>query len=102
MRGFTLVEVVVALVLLEIGVLGVVGTFVIASRTMARAEVLERATLTVERVADSLSVDGMAGDGSSPFRGGIVVWNGVPRVPAVVALSEAGDTLVRLDATGFR
>lgn len=90
MRGFTLVEVVVAIVIFEIGVFGVLGTLVIASRTMARAEALERAVVTVERVADSLSVHGAGESGAVEFAGGQVQWGS----GGIVALSAAGDTLL--------
>ena len=92
MRGFTLVEVIVAIVIFEIGALGVLGTLLIASRTMARAEALERAVVTVERVADSLSAHGAAGQGALGFPGGRVVWSS----GEVLALSAAEDTLVRV------
>lgn len=53
--GFTLVEVVVALFVLELGVLGVLGTLVLASETLGRAERLDRAASRAEAVVDSLS-----------------------------------------------
>jgi Tfp pilus assembly protein PilV len=93
-RGFTLVEIVVAIVIFEVGVLGVLGTLVLASRTMARAEALERAVVTVERVADSLSIHDTGEAGAVGFAGGRVVWgSGAGRT--VVALSVTGDTLLR-------
>ena len=75
------------------------GTLVIASRTMARAEVLERAVVNAERVADSLSVHGAGEEGSAGFAGGRVVWSSGP-ASQVVALSAAGDTLVRARLRG--
>lgn len=52
--GFTLVEVVVALLVLEVGVLGALATMVVAAETLRRAQGLERVTGRVEAVLDSL------------------------------------------------
>lgn len=52
--GSSLVEVVVALVVLEIGVLAVLGLLLLAGRTLARAALLERAVSVSEVVVDSL------------------------------------------------
>lgn len=52
--GFTLIEVVVALLVLEVGVLGALATMVVAAETLRRAQGLERATGRVEAVLDSL------------------------------------------------
>jgi Tfp pilus assembly protein PilV len=95
MRGFTLIEVVVAIVLLELGLLGVLGTLVLASRTMTRAETLERAVIAVERARDSLSVHGMDTEGGTSFPGGRMAWSVTTGGPEISAVSEAGDTLVR-------
>ena len=62
-------EVVVALVVLEIGMLGVMGTVLLASRTMIAAEVRERAVLEAQRVADSLGTHGTGGPGHAPCPG---------------------------------
>lgn len=53
-RGYSLVEVVVALVVLEVGVLGVLGLGVVAAREVARAAELQRALGLLEVVSDSL------------------------------------------------
>ena len=59
-RGFTLVEVVVALIVLQVGILTSLGVLVLATRTMARAQVLERVAWRVSAVRDSLAaVDGV-------------------------------------------
>jgi hypothetical protein len=52
--GSSLVEVVVALVVLEVGVLAVLGMLLLAGRTLARAALLERAVSVSEVVMDSL------------------------------------------------
>jgi Tfp pilus assembly protein PilV len=74
-RGFTLVEVVVAVVIFEVGVLGVVGTLLLASRVATRAEAIERAVATAEGVMDSLLVAGnAAGTGERVIDGGRLIW----------------------------
>jgi len=53
--GFTLVELLVALVLLEVGLLGVVGTLVLATRTLAGAEARQDGVLRARLLLDSLA-----------------------------------------------
>lgn len=101
-RGFTLIEVVVALVLLEIGVLGVVGTLLLATRTLTEAELTTRAAASAAQVADSLEAHGFAGPGASAFAGGAVRWEAAVGVglAVVVATDARGDTLARLGVAG--
>jgi len=73
-RGFTLVEILVALVVLEVGLLAVVGTSVLAARIMTRAELLERGVAEVERTYDSLAVVWPAGSGERSTGRGWVRW----------------------------
>ena len=75
-RGFTLVEVLVALVVLEVGLLGVVGTLLLGARTLRRAERLEWAAAEVQRVYDSLaSAPSAPGEGRLPSAFGEVRWH---------------------------
>ncbi len=62
LRGFTLVEVVVALLVLEVGILAAAGTMVMATRTLGLAEMRARAATSIESVLDSL--DGGASEGT--------------------------------------
>ena len=74
--GFTLLEVVVALVVMEVAVVGMVGSLVLASATMTRAESLERTVATAEGVLDSLVGAASVGADSVAFDGGWVVrWS---------------------------
>lgn len=77
-RGFTLIEVLVALVILEVGILGVVGTLVLASRTLARASLLERSVGQVESVLDSLADSRTSGAGEFAAPGGVLSWSLAP------------------------
>jgi len=52
--GFTLIEVVVALVVLEVAVVGVLGSLVLSADIMRHAEAVEYATARAEGVLDSL------------------------------------------------
>ena len=73
-RGFTLIEVVMALLVLQVAMIGVLGTLVVAARTMRRAEHVERATERAESTLDSLRGGAREGRDSSDFRGGTVRW----------------------------
>ena len=73
--GFSLVEVLVALVVLEVAILGAVGTVVIASRTMSEAEAIESAVSALEGTADSLSLTATAGEGDKDVAGGRIHWS---------------------------
>ena len=72
--GFTLVEVLVALVVLEVGVLGGLGVLALATRTMSLAEAFEIGVATAEGIADSLSSRATAGGGSRSAGSGVVEW----------------------------
>ncbi len=70
-----MVEVLVALVVLELVILGAVGMMVVASTTMSEAEVLERAVSALEGTADSLSRQATIGHGSKEVAGGRIEWS---------------------------
>lgn len=102
-RGFTLVEVLVALVLLEVGLLGVVGTLVLAARTLTRAELEERGAAEIARVVDSLVAAGLAaGEGRVPVRGGEVRWRAEGGQLNLVFSTSVDTALVVLDAAPSR
>jgi prepilin-type N-terminal cleavage/methylation domain-containing protein len=73
--GFTLVEVLVALVVLQVGLMGVVGTLLLAARTLGRAEAEEEGVVELSRVLDSLSLGGSSGAGTRRTRAGVVTWS---------------------------
>ena len=72
--GFSLVEVLVALVVFEVGVLGVLAMTLQAQRTLLAAAALESASRAVEWLADSLSSSGWGGPGSIDTGRGVVRW----------------------------
>ena len=95
--GFTLLEVVVALVVLEVGVLGVAGTLYLASRTLTRAETLERAVARTEGVLDSLRRGAEPGAGRTTFMAGVVGWSVSDSGRFdLLATGPAGEVLFRL------
>jgi prepilin-type N-terminal cleavage/methylation domain-containing protein len=89
-RGCTLAEVLVALVVLAVGVLGVSGMFFYAAKTMTRARDLEWAVQEVRAVADSLARFGAAGNGGIDARFGRIHWT-VEGEPVALARITAED-----------
>lgn len=89
-RGFTLVEVVVALVILEVGLLGVVGMVVLAQRTLAEADALERGVAEMEGILDSLDRGAEPGGGARVLEVGEVTWS----------MEDGGALTLRFEPTG--
>lgn len=83
-RGFTVIEVIVAIVLLEVCVLGVAGMLVLSSRTLTRAEALETAVAVAEGVLDSLRALPAAAPGSRTLDDGTLEWTIGPADEVVV------------------
>jgi Tfp pilus assembly protein PilV len=74
--GFTLLEVVVALLVLEVAVVGLIGSLVLASATLTQAESLERAVATAEGILDSLVASPtILADSVAHTGGGTVKWS---------------------------
>lgn len=74
--GYSLVEVIVALVLLQVGLLGVAGMVLTAGRALAGAARTDRALALGEAVADSLLAAGWAGPGARAVGPWEVRWSG--------------------------
>jgi len=74
-RGFSLIEVIIALVILEVGLLGATGVVWIAAITMGRAWALEAGVASAEGVADSLSLGAVPGSGELAVDHGALTWD---------------------------
>lgn len=72
--GFGLIEVLVALVLLEVGLLGCAGMLVVAHRRMTAAERLHRTAQAAAGAADSLLAAGAAAAGEADLGDAVLVW----------------------------
>lgn len=93
-RGFTLVEVVVALTLLELVMLGASGWLVLAHRALARAELTHRATQAAAGVADSLLASDSPASGERVDPWGSLRWVVTPRGSEIVAEGRTGERLL--------
>lgn len=98
--GFTLAEVVAALLVLEVGILGAAALVVTARRTQAAAIVAERSVALVAEVADSLAGAGFGGPGERATAWGVVRWLDAGGEPLAVVriLSEDSARARRLEA----
>lgn len=94
--GYSLVEVIVALVILEIGVLGAAGMVVMAAREVASAAGMERELSLAEAVADSILAGGWGGDGQRVEGAFVVEWSGAAGWAVVEARDLDGGTRVRI------
>jgi len=96
-RGFSLVELVLALLILEIGVLATVGMVLLSQQNLRRAELTLRGVLEAGIVGDSLATAGVVAPGKASLLWGDLLWFPVStpvqglRVSAWVPLE--GDTL---------
>ena len=72
--GFSLLELILALVILEVGLLGVAGMVLTAQRNFSRAQLVLRGTLEAREAGDSLLVSGTEGEGEVLLPWGILRW----------------------------
>ena len=72
--GFGLIEVVVALTLLSVALLGIAGTAVLAARMMGAAQADENASLEAMQVLDSLAQLRPPGPGRRQVGSVLLVW----------------------------
>lgn len=90
-------EVVVALLILEVGLLGTAGILAAATSTMNRAETLERIVAEAQGLLDSLAIQHQVSAGARSFRGGELSWT-VDREGLIhlVGMGPNADTLLVL------
>ena len=74
--GFSLLELILALVILEVGLLGVAGMVLTAQKNLSRAQLVLRGTLEAREAGDSLLVSGLEGVGEVFLPWGILRWRG--------------------------
>jgi prepilin-type N-terminal cleavage/methylation domain-containing protein len=79
--GFTIVEVVTAIVVLAVGVLGLLGTVSVATRAVARGRQVQQAGLAAWQQLERLRAAGCGGSGSGTRAVGTLelwwsVWGG--------------------------
>lgn len=93
--GFSLLELVLALLIFQIGILGVAGMVLTSQRTLTRAHLVLRGTLEGRGLADSLLAEGAEGAGEMLRPWGGLAWaNEGSRGLKVVATTRGGrDTL---------
>lgn len=91
MNGFTLVEVLVAMVILQVGLMGVAGLTVLSATNLGAAAQMETMAAVAEEVIDSLASLPNPADGSRSTRAGRLEW----RVAAV-----SNDGLLRIALSG--
>lgn len=101
--GFSLAEVVVALLVLEVGVLGVAGLLALSGRVLTRGMLEERAVYAAEGAVDSLTRVGRPLAGSRAFPGGRIRWTTPPAVEGlrrvrIRAVDAGGRSLLSLEA----
>jgi prepilin-type N-terminal cleavage/methylation domain-containing protein len=91
--GFTLIEVVFALVIFTVGLLGVAGMVNVAARTLNDARAVAWAVASAAEIADSLAFWGASGGGERLLPEGRVRWE----------VEEDGDPLrVMIEAVPVR
>jgi prepilin-type N-terminal cleavage/methylation domain-containing protein len=100
--GFSLIELVIALVIFQVGLLATAGMVVLAQRNLLRAEITVRGVLAAGWVADSLERVNDPGQGRRAHPWGEVSWlpadDEIGGVLVAVFSPLLGDTLVRLRA----
>jgi prepilin-type N-terminal cleavage/methylation domain-containing protein len=94
--GYSLVEVVVALVILAVGLLGSVGLVETAARSVAEALSIEAALTLAEGVADSLTTLGWQASGDRSEGPFLVSWSGSEGWGVVTVRLSEGAPLVDL------
>ncbi len=72
--GFSLVELLLALLIFQVGILATAGMVLVSQRNFRRAELTLRGLLEAGWVADSLASAGVEGSGSHTYSWGEIAW----------------------------
>ncbi len=86
--GFSLLELLIALLIFQVGLIGVAGTLLVAQETVHRSQLLSRATLAAMQVGDSVLVADAGGAGSVERAWGRVSWR--PHGEGGMAVASTG------------
>lgn len=73
-HGSSLLELILALLLFEVGLLAVAGMVLLGQRTLTRAQLTMRGTVAARRVGDSLLATGAMGEGEIARPWGGLRW----------------------------
>jgi hypothetical protein len=99
-EGFSLVELIIALLLFQVGLFSTAGLVLLAQRNMVRARLTLRAVTEGGWVADSLVEEGARSPGSLPRPWGEISWipdpEGLGGVKVFATGPGTGDTLAVL------
>jgi len=101
-KGFSLIELVLALVLFQVGILATAGMVFLAQRNLLRAEIILTGILEADLVADSLERSDERGSGRRRYAWGEVswapTWDELGGLSVVAFSTLLGDTLVAFRA----
>lgn len=89
-RGSSLLELILALLLFEVGLLAVAGMVLLGQRTLTRAQLTMRGTVAARRVGDSLLATGAMGEGEIARPWGGLRWVG-SEDGGVIIVATGGD-----------
>ena len=93
-RGFTLPEVVIALVIAQATLFGTLGMFTLAARQLSRAHALEEALTQAHSIADSLADGAAVGQGIDSTGANRIIWTVDTAGNFVITvLAQSGDSL---------
>jgi type II secretory pathway pseudopilin PulG len=90
-HGFSLAELLVALLVFQVGLLGVAGLVLLAQRNLMRAEITVRGVLEAQLAADSVRAAGGDGSGSMDYPWGGISWEPAPGIPEGVRAAAYSD-----------
>ena len=97
-RGFTIIELIVAMILLSVGILGLAGFTLVASKQVSGAALQETAALVVQSRLDSLTSVTCTGLASSGTQSGSATTRGVTERWAV---ADGNDIKTITDSVSF-